>query len=95
MTAPRELRGIGMTIFITHFEAFAELRKKQNIAQYCITKNISNEAGAAIRGGYMEQVLNNKALLEDCLSYIIHHAKRISSEHRKKAMRLLSEMNQQ
>ena len=93
MTAPRELRGIGMTIFITHFEAFAELRSRQGIAQYCIAKNISNEAGAAIRAGYMEQVLKNKELLEDCLSYIIHHAKKVSAEHREKAKRLLSEMN--
>ena len=82
-----------MNIFITHFETFAILQNRRNIARYCVENGISNESGAAIRGSYMEQVLNNKILLEECLKYIIHHAHKAPVHQREKAIRILSELS--
>ena len=91
MSAPRALQGIGINIFITYFETFNQLQDRRRIADFCMKNGISNEAGANIRGSYMEQVLNDKALLQECLEYIVNHAKNVSLEHKEKAKKLMKD----
>jgi len=91
MSAPRELRSIGLNIFITHFETFALLRDRKSIARFCVENGISNESGAAIRASYMENVLKDNDLLRECLTYIRERGR--NTAQTKKAARLLDQLD--
>lgn len=93
MSAPRELQSIGINIFITHFETFYKLKNRIDIAKFCIENKISNESGALIRGGYMEQVINNKNILKECLNYIIYQSKKTSQDNKNKAKYILDNID--
>ena len=91
MSAPRELRSIGLNIFITHFEIFSQLRDRKSIARFCVDNGISNESGTAIRASYMEKVLKDNNLLRECLTYIRERGR--NTEQTEKAARILEQLN--
>ena len=91
MSAPRELRSIGLNILITHFETFALLRDRKSIARFCVENGISNESGAAIRASYMEKVLKDNDLLRECLTYIRERGR--NTAQTEKAARLLDQLD--
>jgi hypothetical protein len=91
MSAPRELRSIGLNIFITHFETFSQLRDRKSIARFCVDNGISNESGAGIRASYMEKVLKDKNLLRECLTYIRERGR--NSTQTKKAAQIIDQLD--
>ena len=95
MGAPRALKGVGINVFITNFESFAKLKTKSNIIEFCISNGISDIAGARIRGGYAEQILNNPSLLKECLNYIIYQSKKINNNKKQKAAYILNNFEKQ
>ena len=95
MSAPRELKGVGINVFITNFESFTKLKTKSNITEFYINNNISDIAGARIRGGYAEQILNNPELLKKCLNYIAYQSKKINNSIKQRAAHILNSLEKQ
>lgn len=93
MESSRELKSIGMTVFIDNYEEILKINNKKLLEDYFVKKGISNPAGAAIRAGYSIQVINDIHKHKNCLEYIAFYSKKATNEEKNKAKTYLDRLS--
>lgn len=95
MVCTKELRGIGITVFINEYNFFKRIRSKTEVIEYLTSNGISNAAGAKIRYSHAKKIFSDKVLLLSCLNYIVYESKKSSPSLKSKANEYLQEVMMQ